>query len=91
MIEYELAGLFMGCAILSMAYHFLDRYIETGERLIDDKKDLWKAGKILVGMFVGSNIWMGLYELNVWEVATAGFVLGFAAFSKGLEKLKHQT
>lgn len=92
MIDFNIdhGVLFITCTILSICYHYIDRYIETGERLLNNKKNIWQAVKITVTMFVGSTIWASLYTLEDWEVIVAGFALGLAAFSRGVAKFGHK-
>lgn len=84
--EVQQGSMFMLAAIVSMLYHYVDRWIDGEERVLTSSKNIWEAGKTLATLFVGSTAWSHLYDLTNTEIITAGVALGFLAFSKGIAK-----
>lgn len=91
MIEYidstQLSALQQGClfiisATVSMLYHFIDRYIKTGERLLNSRDSIWETLQVLLIMLIGSTFWAESRELANSDIIMVGIALGFAAFSK---------
>lgn len=79
--------LFTLAALLSMGYHYIDRYMETKERLLDSGKAIWQVTNILAGMLIGSTAWASMYTLSNSEIVFAGIGLGLAAFGRGVSEL----
>jgi hypothetical protein len=91
MIEYidstKLSSLQQGClfiisATVSMLYHFLDRYVRTGERLLNSSESVWTTLQVLLMMLIGSTFWAESKEIANSDIVMVGIALGFAAFSK---------
>jgi hypothetical protein len=85
--EIEQGTIFCLAAFVSMCYHYLDHYLTTKKRLLDDVESLWTAINIYGTMMIGSTIWAYNYPKSNTEMILAGLGLGAAAFSRGLSEL----
>jgi len=86
---FEQGILFALAGFVSMMYHYVDRYIKTRERLLDNLESIWHVIQVFTGMVLGSTLWSSLGEVSNTEVVVGGMVIGLAAFGKGISELRN--
>lgn len=80
--------LFISCSTMSMLYHYIDRVLQGGARVLNNKENIWTALKIKIQLLLGSTAWASLYSLSNIEIMIAGITLGMMAYNKGISTLK---
>ena len=84
---FQQGVLFTISGVVSMLYHYIDRFIRTKERLLDSLEAIWDVVKVFSGMVMGSTLWSHLGDVSNTEIVIGGIAIGLAAFGRGISEL----
>jgi hypothetical protein len=86
LMHHQQVVLFFLASVVSMLYHYADRWLSGHERILTSTENMWAALKINIQLVMGSTAWTHLYDVSNSEIVMAGITIGFLAFSQGITK-----